>query len=402
MNSAARCALVLTLLFASTVSSAQTATSPPAADAPVLAGPVGLYPAFALRDVGVDSNVFDDPNNPRQDFTLTAEPRLRAAMSLGPNVVSGHATVGLVYYATYKEQQSINQAYEGRFEGTTSRLRPIFAATFTRARDRAGYEIDARVLRLQTSLSAGAELKLTSVTSLTGSYSHSALGYGDNQQVAGTLLQRQLDHDTDVVSAGARLAVTPLTTISMTMDLQRDRFDELALRNADSVRLLPAVEFAPDAVITGRLAIGFRDFSPNDPRVPPFRGGVGSVKVSGSFWGTTRFSLDASRDVDYSFDPRTPYYLVASERLNLSQAIGGPLDVVGVAGYDRLQYSPLEGVSLSGRVDRTRIIGGGIGFRLSPTLHFTLIYDVTNRRSTELDNRAYDRRRLFGSVTYGS
>jgi hypothetical protein len=400
MTKVVRCVPVLTFLLASTVS-AQTALPAPGTDGTIVAGPVSLRPSFALRDVGIDSNIRDDANDPKQDFTLTAEPRLRAAMPAGSGQLTGSATVGFVYYATYKDEQSINQSYEGRFEGTTSRLRPLLGATFVRARERSGYEIDARVLRLESTVSAGAEFKLTSVTSLTGTYSHSTEDYGDSDQVAGTLLQNQLNHDTDVVSANARFAVTPLTTLSIAAERQRDRFDELPLRNAASVRLLPAVEFAPDAIITGRIAIGFRSFRPDDPRLPPFRGVVGDAKVGGLFWGMTRISVDATRDVDYSFDPLTPYFVLASERLTVSQSIGGPLDVIAIAGLDHLHYAVLEGVGLPGPVDRTRTVGGGIGVRLSPSVRFTVIYDFTNRRSSQFNSRDYDRRRLFGSVIYG-
>ena len=131
-------------------------------------GPVNLYPSIVLRDIGVDSNIRNDADEPKEDFTLTAEPRLRAAVPFGSTLLSGSATVGFVYYATYKEQQSINRLFGGRFEGTSSRLRPFLAASFNHSHERSGYEIDARVLRRETSISGGAELKLTGITSLTG------------------------------------------------------------------------------------------------------------------------------------------------------------------------------------------------------------------------------------------
>jgi hypothetical protein len=162
---------------------------------------------------------------------------------------------------------------------------------------------------------------------------------------------------------------------------------------------MPAVQFAPDAVITGRIAAGFRDFNPRDPHVPAFRGLAGAVNVTGTFLGATRVSVEATRDVMYSFDPATPYFLVDSGRLMVSQPIGGPFDVVGLTGLDRLRYYVVEGLPFAGRVDRTRMVGGGVGLRVSPSLRFTFIYDFTER-SSELYGRTYDRRRVIGSVTY--
>ena len=79
---------------------AQIGQAPPTTAAPLVAGPVNLFPSIALRDVGVDSNIHNDPNNPLQDFTFTAEPRLRAELPTGSTLLTGFASVGFVYYDT--------------------------------------------------------------------------------------------------------------------------------------------------------------------------------------------------------------------------------------------------------------------------------------------------------------
>lgn len=399
MDGVTECALVLMLLVAAGAE-AQTTSPPVGTDRALVLGPVSLYPSIAIKDAGFDSNIVNDADNPKSDFTFTTQPRLGAEVPFGPTRLTGAVTVGLVYYATYKSQQSLNRLYEARFEGTTSRVRPFVAAAFNHSRERSGYEIDARVLREDTSFSAGAEFKLTPVTSLTGSYRRLILRYGDDQQFLGVVLAQQLDQTSDVASVGTRVALTPLTTASVDVEWQRDRFVDSTLRDADSVRVMPAVTFAPDAVITGRIAAGYRNFTPLDPLVQPFSGFVGSANVAGTVLGATRFAVDAVRDIMYSFDPLSPNFLVNSVRLTVSQGIGGPFDVIGVAGRDALHYSVVQGLPLSGRTDTTRMVGGGAGYRMSPSLRFALIYDVTARRSTAIDQRAYNRHRLFGSVTY--
>ncbi len=300
---------------------AQEGPSSPAGPAPLVAGPVDLFPSIVLRDVGFDSNVRNDPANPKQDFTLTAEPRLRAVLPSGSAQLTGSATVGFVYYATYKSEQSINQLFEGRFGGTTSRLRPFIAAAFNHSRERSRYEIDARVLRQQISVSAGAQFKLTGITSLTGAYRHGTEAYGEGEQVLETVLAKQLNHATDVASASARFAFTPLTTVSVDVEAQRDRFESSAIRDANSMRIMPAVEFAPDAVVTGRAAAGFRQFSPLDPRLKKFSGFVGTARLGYVLLGATRFAFEATRDVNYFFDPLAPYFVVTAGRLTVSQGI---------------------------------------------------------------------------------
>ena len=116
---------------------AQTSQLPPAEEAAFLVGPVTLYPSIVLRDVGFDSNIRNEADDPKEDFTLTAQPRLRATVPFGSTLLTTSATVGFVYYATYKDEQSVNRLFEGRFEGLTSRLRPFLAAVaqpYARAR----------------------------------------------------------------------------------------------------------------------------------------------------------------------------------------------------------------------------------------------------------------------------
>jgi len=374
---------------------------PPAGERSLLLGPVTLYPSVELRDVGLDSNIRNEANVAKQDFTLTAEPRARAAVPFGSALFTGSASVGFVYYATYKEEQSINRRFEGRIEWLPSRLRPFLAASLNHTRERAAYEIDARVLRRENTLSGGADLKLTGVTSIVTSFTRTTYDYGENEVFLGAALADQLDHTSDVAGADVRYALTPLTTVSIDLELQQDRFDTAALRDADSVRVMPGVEFSPDAVIVGKVALGYRQFTPRASALAGFSGLVGSANVSYTMLNATTFGVDATRDVQYSFEPATPYYVVTSGRLTLSQRIAGPYDVIALAGQDRLQYQGLAGLPVAGRVDKTGTIGGGVGFHVSPSLRLAVIYDRTERMSNTRDRRAYERRRLFASATFG-
>ena len=166
------------------------------------------------------------------------------------------------------------------------------------------------MLRRDTSISGGAELKLTGITSLIASFDRTTHDYGDDEVFLGTALANQLDHTSDVAGAELRYALTPLTTVSIDLELQRDRFDTSAVRDADSIRLMPGVHFSPDAVIVGHVAMGFRQFTPRASVLAGFRGLVGSANVSYTLLNMTTFSVDATRDVMYSFEPATPYFLV--------------------------------------------------------------------------------------------
>lgn len=387
-------------LAVATLAATAAAAQMPGGATPLVFGPALLYPSFVLRDVGFDSNIRNADLLPQADFTLTAEPRARIRVPFGFTQITSNVAVGFVYFAKFKDQQALNRSLDGRFEWTTLRLRPFVEGLYAHTRQRQQFEIDARILRRHSRVAVGAELRLTPLTSFTAAYRHETENYGEEAPFPGAALADQLDRGTHIVAGGMQLKLSALTSAWVEIEVQQDRFRQSQFRDADSVRLVPGIEFAPGGVVRGKAGFGYRHFSPRDPRVAPFDGVVGAADVTALVAGMTRVTVNALRDVEFSFDPLSPNYLVTSGRLTVSQWIGGPIDLIGTVGADRLDYSRVIGLPQSGRVERTRSVGGGVGFRVSPSFRVTLIYDVTSRRTNTIDRRDYDRRRLFGGLSY--
>ena len=202
---------------------------------PIQAGPVALYPTIVLRDVGIDSNVFNDSMEPKDDFTFTVNPGLGASLGRGPVRLTGKTSAGFVYYQTYSDQQSTNGDVQGRIETTSTRIQPFASAGWLQTNDRIGYEIDARASRAQSSLMAGLDVEVTAVTALTAWAGRDRQTYADGEQFMGVDLAGQLDYTTYLAAAGAKFAVTPITTLTVAVELQQDRFDTSPLRDADTV-----------------------------------------------------------------------------------------------------------------------------------------------------------------------
>jgi len=242
---------------------------------------------------------------------------------------------------------------------------------------------------------------VTSVTALTAWTRREKLTYGEGERFLGVDLADQLDHTTQLAAAGVKLSVTPLTTVIVAAEIQRDRFRTSPVRDADSLRVVPAIEFATEAAITGRASAGYREFKPLDARLPRYRGLVASAGVAYTLLGVTRFDVQANRDVMFSFDASQPYYVASGGRVTISQRILGPFDLIVLGSRQRLQHQALGGALLAGRVETTTSAGGGIGLRLGENLRVTLTYDRTERKSSEPGHRAYERRRILGSVNYG-
>ncbi len=392
----------LALLLAAIAPAGAQAQAPPdpADTARVQAGPFSLNPRLELLNVGVDSNVFDEAEGARQDFTATIRPSLDATLRLGRGRVTGRSWLDAVYFQKYKDQRSLNRFGEVRAEARLTRLIPYVTASGLVTRERPNREIDQRARHTSQKVGGGASLLMFSRTSIVGGVTREIVRYDSTEFFRGENLSRQLDETRTSVHGGLRFALTPLTTLSVTATSDQDRFDLSPERDADTLRIAPTFEFDPSALLSGTVSVGYRRFTPLHDTMPAFRGLVAQVATRYTLLGRTRFDVQVSRDIDYSYQSQEPYYLRTGGTLTVTQLLAGPIDVQGVAGRERLEYRGTTGGTGALPADTTEVGGGGVGYRLGQTARIGVNIDVTRRRSPE-SHRSYDRRRIFGSVIYG-
>ena len=367
----------------------------------VQAGPASLYPAISLRDVGTDSNVYNDGTSPKEDFTYKVTPRLFALVPIGGTRFVGSGSGDFVYYRTYTDQQSVNGAFSGRYEVVEARIRPFASANLATHRERQGREIDARARQTQTALMLGSDIELTAVTSLTAWVRREKTIWDDSEEYMGVSLSEQLNSTADIAAVGARFRFTPFTSVTAAAEIQRDRFETAPGRDADSIRLAPTIEFDNSAPITGRAQAGYRLFRPLDPGLDGYQGFVGFAGLRYALDDVTRVHVDAARDVRYSYDPSQPYYLETGIQARLVQRVVGPLEAVAIGERWQLRHQRVGGHSFDGRAEEITTLGGGVGFRVSREMEMTFTIDRTRRTSTEPLGRAYERRRVLASISYG-
>ena len=367
---------------------------------PIHIGPLGLRPTVSITNVGNDSNVFNDADHPQEDFTATVVPRLAARLRGGRLLLSYGSATDMVYFKKFTSERSINFTTDLRLDANLGRLQPYVSAGWIDTKDRMNAEIDIRVPRTQRTLTAGARILLASRTAVVVSARRFTLNFDDGALFRGVDLTRTLNSRTDSVDAGVQLLLTPLTTFSITTSLQRDRFDAAPERDADTLRLIPALQFDPLSLIRGSVAVGYRRFRPLGPELPDYSGLVVQAGVGYTLMGRTKFDVDVTRDVQYSFEDLEPYYLSTGGRVTLTHQLVGPLDVQALAGRQTMAYRRRLAPEESHR-DRAETFGGGVGYRLRETMRLGFNWEL-NRRLSALDARRYVRRRLFASLTYGS
>jgi len=396
-------ALTLQLSVAAGVSAQSAPGGPdPSSTTRLTFGPVSLQPKFNLRNLGVDTNVFNQPVNPERDLTASFVPALDTWLRLGRGRISSETMVEVIYFSKAETQRSVGFGQRLRFDLMLSRFSPYVGGEHVTTYERPTAEIDIRARRTSRGGYAGASLALTPRVRVDTQAGRYILDYED-QEFAGVSLGRELDHGSDIVNIASRFKLTPLTTFVVDAEGQRDRFDYSPIRNTDSFAVLGGFELKPLALISGTAFVGYRKFKPVSSALPPFSGAVAAVNVRYTARETTRFEAIFDRDVDYSFHDLEPYFVETSGQLTVTQRLGGSWDAVARAGRGRYRYERLVFVpdpADEGRlIDRMTLFGAGIGYRFGFAARVGLNADYSRRQSVRAV-RQYDGLRFGGTFTY--
>jgi hypothetical protein len=378
---------------------------PPEPDAVrVRLGPLWLNPTLALTNAGVDTNVFNesDADDPKRDVTLTLSPRSDVWLRAGRTWITGNVREEMVWYEKYVDERSLNTGYGVAWIVPLTRVSLMAGGSWLNTRERPGFEIDARAPRHDRTFNGAAEVRVMSRTLLGVRGERRKVDFDDNASFLGRDLHAELNRTETAAALTVRHEVTPLTTIALDIGRSHDRFELSPERDAQSTRVGVAVELDPFALISGRAQIGYREFKPDSADVPGYTGTIASIDLAYVALGSTKLTVQAIRDVQYSFDLNQPYYLQTGVSGSVAQQIYGPLDVQARVGTQHLAYRNRTGIdaAITARVDRVRAYGFGIGYHLGRDVRVGFNIDQQTRRS-ELDRRRYEGRTYGMALTYG-
>lgn len=397
-------ALVLTSFVRPAPAFGQTAADP-RADARMRLGPLYATPALALKEFGVDTNVFNTAEGQR-DFTFTLAPHVTLWVPFARRaLLTTTVAADFVYYQTYASERSIDPDVHVRGEVFLNRVTLFVEPSYLRSRQRLNFEVDARAQREERSLGAGASVRIFPKLFIEVAGRHGELAFDADAMFDGTSLQESLNRESRTVSAAIRLELTPLTSIVVRADGGTERFPLSPVRNADTLRITPGVEFKPRALVSGSAYVGFRRFTPLDGAVEPFRGVVARAGLNYTLKGMTRFGFTAERDVSYSYEPLQPYFVIEGYGLTVRQQIVGRSDVtLGGRRYtysyrDRLPAVP--GAGAPGRVDTIRAWSADVGYRFGEGLRLGFGATYHERLSSSVAHRDYRGFRFGTTLDYG-
>ena len=397
--------LLAVLLSAAAVvpCAAQDPIPPPNPDTPLIqAGPLGITPTLLLREFGRDENVFNERDNPRGDFTFTVVPR--AEVVFKPRLLRFAYTTALeyVYYDTYESERSTNVSSSVRADLSLGRFEPYLLASGTNTRQRLNPEVDVRAKHRERVYGAGFGLRVGTRLRLGASGRTTRMRF-DEGTFRGEDLAASFDSNIDILEGSAGLQVTPFTSFSVVVSQEQQRFRAAAERDADSLRVTPTFVFSPEAVVNGSIAIGYRRFTPRSSELPAYSGVVATATVGSTLWNRNRVEGVFARDIRYSYERATPYYLATGANVTLTSQLAGPFELRLIGSRQLMSYRATALVPAldQPRDDSVSSYGGGLLYRIREQLRVGGNVEWSGRDSQLSEDREYRNRRIFLSVTWG-
>lgn len=396
-----RRSLLIALLTAIAVSpaAAQTATADPDT-AVIRVGPFGINPTLTLREIGRDENVFNDRDDPKSDFTFTLVPQAEVVFKPRNMRVAYTTAVEYVYYRDYKSERAANQLSAVRADFTLGWFKPYLLASGANTSQRLNHEVDERARHHDRAYGGGFGILVGTRLTLGAAARTTRLRFDENTSFRGEDLAASFDSDIDTLEGSAGFQLTPFTLVSLAVSREEQRFGRATERDSESIRVTPTFSFSPEAVLNGSIAIGYRRFKPRTSALPGYSGFVATATVGTTLWNRNRVEMVFGRDIRYSYERDTPYYLATGGTVTVTTQLVGPFDVRGTGTRQLLAYRAIGAAARPG--DDTVIgYGGGVGYRLRERLRIGLNAEWSRRDSQLASDREYRNRRIFASLTWG-
>ncbi len=360
-------------------------------------GRVKLAPGLVIREIGTDSNVFDEAEDPKDDFIIAAAPDVAAFARLRFVQLSAYAGGELNYFKTYDQERSTGYSTRGRADILLSRMRPFVGLGKSRTRTRPNGEIDVRADRSEEEISGGFAFDVSRYGQFYGAAYRFRTRFDDAFE-DGVNLAPALGRDTWDYTGGLRTELTPFTSLTVSASYRDDIFRFNRNRDAHSRIASAELRIAPEALVSGFVTVGFNDFRPRAPEVRPYRGLIGMAAVVYPFLEIGRIGLEAVRRNEYSFEEADAYFIENTVTASYTHALFGEVDARVQGSKSWFNYGFTE--TSPSRQDKLNVVGASVGYNLRNRTRISMNYEVARRRSPELPERNYNRRRAFLSWTF--
>ena len=392
-----------TLLLTAAAAAAQQ-PGDPRTGAKAQLGPFYITPSLAVKDFGIDTNVFNNADEKR-DFTVTVAPNVTVSVPFARRAaLTASVLTDLVYYQTYSSERSVNSDVKVRGEVFVRRLTLFAEPAYVRTRQPLSVELDARARREERGGQAGIHVRVSRTTAVELAARAGRVEFDTDEVFAEIHLRETLNRESRALSASIRQDLTPVTAIVFRAEGGTERFELSPVRDADTLHVAGGVQFNPRALITGAASVGFRTFEPRSPLLEPFRGVVVRTAIEYAIGDSTRFAFAADRDVNYSYEPLQPYFVIQGFNLGAQRRLFGRFDLaVGALRHEYLyrDLATAAAAASPGRVDVVQTWSGSIGYRFARTARLGFGAALRSRKSNSALHRNYQGIRFSATTVYG-
>jgi hypothetical protein len=384
------------LAFAPTRLMAQSGETDPSETAHVRYGPLRFTPGFVASS-GHDTNVYREAIG-WPDYETFAVPQVEAWWKQPGFLVHAIGAIELVHFA--HNTGATNTQVGAGIERLRSPARPFF--NYNRKRTNAnptGFEVGYKSLRLENQYQAGANLKVSPRSEFRVVGRLVQTRWDADAIYRTSSLREKLNRDTSGASVGYAYKVTPLTAVGVTAEVAKDRFVYSPIRNGDTIRVAPVVEFGAPALLFGTAQVGYERFRSPAAGTADFSGLIASANIGYGMPDGTLVKVYVNRDTQYSFDTALAYYVMTSMNVTIARRIGRRWDSAAFGGRYSLDYRPPLGTTISsGRVNVLNEVGGAIACRVGRWGRI----GWTVERASKSGPDGFNSLRLMGFLTYGS
>jgi hypothetical protein len=401
-------ALVTILVMAPRPLAAQPPLPPPEETPEHEQSRVVWRPSFELTNLGWDSNVFNLPEaespvdgnraEQRGDFVTTFAAGLSPIWRIGDARIVTETNLAYNYFHRFSQERGVDATARGRLEVPVSRARLHASGSVLNLRQRLNYEIDTRARRTERDYAGGVDVALGARTRLEFRARRGEVIFDDDSPDA-RFLADTLNRDDRTAAIGFEYAVTPLTTFVVTGERGVHRFPLSPERNGDSDGLFAGLSLSPDALISGQGSIGWRRVTITNPIIPTFTGITGDVDLATVIGVSTRLGVRVARDVTFSVDELSPYYVQTLGGVSLTQALGESWEVGARVDRVRLDYVQSPLTPADQYQEHVDLFGGNVGYRFPGGFRISLQGELMRRRASTDPGRAYDTVRLYTVIS---
>lgn len=341
-------------------------------------GPLYLTPSFTLDRFGVDTNVFNTFEAER-DFVVAGTPAVDAWIPFRRRaLLTASVAARGEWFERFEGERSVNSDARARFDLAAGPLTFFAAGRRLDTRQRPSFDIDVRARRVETETNGGVRVALAPKLSLDLEVAEDRVRFDGDEFFEGTRLAETLNREERAARAAFRWQATPLSTFVLAGESREMRFDLSPERDSDNLVVTLGGEFEPRAAMAGSAEVGVRRFEALGAAVSDVTEVVASAELEFALPADVTATLEASRDIEYSFSPLYLYYVLNRYGVGIGRRIGnGPFDLSARVLRDENEY--LGG---PGRRDVIMQHFVTLGYRLNESVRIGLRVGDVRRTST--------------------